>query len=321
MIGGCWALITTCEHRRHNFAFAKVVGGGQSNAMTYELAIGDKTYSSWSVRGWLLFAAFDIPVSVKSARMYSDEFKILTAEFAPSKLVPAARLDGAVVWDSLAMAEELASRHPDIPMWPTDPALRAMARSITAEMHSGFGALRTACTMNLARHYPTFNPSDAVLADCARIELLWDTARAAHSNDGPWLFGEYSIADVFYAPIATRFATYGLPRSDSSETYIHAHLAEPNFRRWRAMGKAQNYIQPGYDQDLPQADWIGPTPLPAIAVDGTDCENDVCPYSGGAVTHVLEIDGRRIGFCKEFCRDKTVADPAAWDGFMKIYQI
>lgn len=287
--------------------------------MSYELAIGDRTYSSWSLRGWLLFAAFDIPVSVKSARMYSDEFKTLTGEFAPAKLVPAARLDGAVVWDSLAMAEELASRHPDIAMWPTDPALRAMARSITAEMHSGFAALRTDCTMNLGRHYPTFKPSVAVLADCTRIELLWDTARAEHNNDGPWLFGEYSIADVFYAPIATRFATYGLPRSDSSEAYIQTHLAEPNFRRWRSMGKAQNYIQPGYDMDLPEGEWIGPAPLAAKAVEGTECENDVCPYSGKTPTHVLEIDGRRFGFCREFCRDKTVADAAAWDDFMKIY--
>jgi glutathione S-transferase len=287
--------------------------------MTYELALGDKTYSSWSLRGWLLFAAFDVPVSVRSARMYSDDFKKLTGEFAPAKLVPAARLDGAVVWDSLAMAEELAQRHPEISYWPSDPALRAMARSITAEMHSGFGALRTDCTMNLARHYPSFAPSDAVLADCARIELLWDTARAAHNNAGPWLFGEYSIADVFYAPIATRFATYGLPRSATSEAYIQAHLAEPNFRRWRSMGKAQNYVQPGYDHDLPEGEWIGPKPLKAIAVEGTDCENDVCPYSGGVITHVLEINGRRFGFCNEFCRDKTVADPEAWDAFMEIY--
>ena len=289
--------------------------------MTYELALGDKTYSSWSLRGWLLFAAFDVPVSVRSARMYSDEFRTLLADFAPAKLVPAARLNGAVVWDSLALAEELAERHTDKGYWPTDPSLRAMARSITAEMHAGFGALRTDCTMNLARHYPTFKPSDAVLADCARIQKLWDTARAAHDNAGPWLFGKYSIADVFYAPVATRFATYGLPRSSTSETYIQAHLAEPNFRRWRAMGKAQNYIQPGYDLDLPEGEWIGPTPMVAVPVDGTDCENDVCPYSGKEITHVLEIDRRRFGFCNAFCRDKTVADPAAWDEFMKIYQI
>jgi glutathione S-transferase len=289
--------------------------------MTYELAIGDRTYSSWSLRGWLLFSAFDLSVSVRSARMYSEEFKALCADFAPSRLVPAARLDGAVVWDTLAIAEELASRHPDLKLWPSDPAARAMARSIVAEMHSGFGALRTDCTMNLGRHYPSFEPSKEVLADCERIELLWDLARSTFGQNGPWLFGEYSIADVFYAPVATRFATYGLPRSKASEAYIQTHLAEPNFRRWRAMGAAQNYIQPGYDMDLPEADWIGPKPLPAVAVDGTDCENDVCPYSGKEVTHVLELDGRRFGFCKEFCRDKTIADAAAWDDFMAIYQI
>jgi len=320
MIGVSWASITNRDPHHHRLNIASGYIARQYTGMSYELAIGDKTYSSWSLRGWLLFHAFDIPVSVRSARMYSDEFTTLLADFKPSKLVPAARLDGAVVWDSLALAEELAQRHPDKGFWPTDPAARAIARSITAEMHSGFYTLRNDCTMNLIRHYPSFEPSDNVLKDVERLEVLWETARASHRNSGPWLFGEYSIADVFYAPIATRLATYGLPRSDASEAYVQAHLTEPNFRRWRAMGIAQNYIQPGYDKDLPEADWIGPKPLPAKAVDGTEAENTACVYSGKPVTHVLEIDGRRIGFCKAFCRDKTVADPEAWDAFMSVYQ-
>lgn len=287
--------------------------------MTYKLAIGDRMYSSWSLRGWLLFAPFDLPVSLRTARMYSDEFHTMLADFAPARLVPAASLDGNVVWDTFAIAEELHALNPTVGMWPTDPAPRAMARSITAEMHSGFGDLRTDCTMNLRRHYPTFAPSDAVLADCKRIELLWETARKTHGANGPWLFGEYSIADVFYAPIATRFATYGLPRGELAEAYIQAHLAEPNFRRWRAMAFAQDYIQAGYDIDLPTGEWIGPKPLAATAVDGLDTENAMCPYSDKPVKFALEIDGRRFGFCNAFCRDKTVADPEAWPQFMEIY--
>ncbi|GLQ34998.1 glutathione S-transferase [Amylibacter marinus] len=289
--------------------------------MTYELAIGDRTYSSWSLRGWLLFAAFDLPVNVRAARMYSDEFKTLLMDFQPSRLVPAARLDGTVVWDTLAIAEELAQRHPDAGLWPSNPRARAMARAMSAEMHSGFADLRTDCTMNLRRHYPSFAPSDAVLANCARITDLWASARSEFGADGPWLFGKYSIADVFYAPAATRFATYDLPTDEIGSAYIDAHLNEPNFRRWRAMGLAENYVQPGYDIDLPEGEWTGPAPLSAQAVDdGSDVENTHCPYSGDPVTHFFKIEGRVFGTCNAFCRDKTVADPAAWDQFMAIYK-
>ena len=287
--------------------------------MTYELAIGDRTYSSWSLRGWLLFAKFDLPVSVRSARMYSQGFKDLLADFAPARLVPAARLDGTVVWDTLAIAEELATRHPDKGFWPADPAARAYARGLSAEMHSGFVQLRTDCTMNLIRHYPDFQPSDAVKADCARIEQLLTHARETYGADGPWLFGEYSVADVFYAPAMTRFATFNLPRGKVLQDYINTHLADPTFRRWRAMGIAQNYVQPGYDLDLPEGEWQGPKALPAKAIDAGPSENATCPYSGKDNTHFMELDGRVFGFCNAFCRDKTVADAEAWDDFMAIY--
>ena len=173
--------------------------------MNYELAIGDKTYSSWSLRGWLLFSKFDIPVKTRSAFMKSDAFYEMLAGFAPARLVPAMKFDGIIVQDTLAMAETLAEQNPDRDMWPSAPAARAMARSIVAEMHAGFGDLRSDCPMNLRRHYPGFEPSDPVLKDCARIEFLWETTRKEFGAAGPWLFGEYSIADAFYAPVATRF--------------------------------------------------------------------------------------------------------------------
>ncbi|GHA50236.1 glutathione S-transferase [Amylibacter ulvae] len=288
--------------------------------MTYELAIGDKTYSSWSLRGWLLFTKFNHDVRIHNARMYTDEFKRLIAQFAPTKLVPAAKLDGAVLWDSLAIAEELNQRHPDANMWPSNPAARAYARSMTAEMHAGFGPLRSDCTMNLRKCYPDFKPSEQVLADVARINELWSHARREFGADGPWLFGQYSIADVFYAPVATRFATYDLPRSETADTYINTHLTDQKFRMWRAMGIAQNYVQPGYDLDLPNVEWPGPKPLVAKAIETGTPENSNCPYSGDPVTHFLEIDGRIFGFCNAFCRDKTIADPEAWTNFIKIYQ-
>jgi glutathione S-transferase len=234
-------------------------------------------------------------------------------------LVPAAKLDGAVVWDTLALGEELATRHPSVNMWPSDPAARGFARSVAAEMHAGFHAVRTDCTMNLRRHYPSFEPSDAVLADAARVDELWTLSREKFGQTGPWLFGEYSLADVFYAPMVTRFATYGFEQSSVAREYINTTLADPAFRRWRAMGLAQNYIQPGYDMDLPEGDWIGPKPLAATGVDTGPSENETCPYSGDPVTHYLSLDGRTFGFCNAFCRDKTVNDAAAWPAFMALF--
>ena len=245
--------------------------------MTYELALGDYIYSSWSLRGWLLFEKFNLPVKTHWARMKSNEFHKMLEDFKPSRLVPAMKFDGIVAQDTLAMAETLAERHPEANMWPTDPAARAMARNLVAEMHSSFVNLRTDCTMNLRRHYPTFAPSDAVLKDTARIEELWSVARETYGANGPWLFGNYTIADAFYAPVTTRFATFNLPRNKISNAYINAHLSDPAFRRWRAMGFAQNYIQPGYDNDLPEGDWTGPQRLLANLVEAGPSENENVP--------------------------------------------
>ncbi len=222
--------------------------------MTDILAIGDRTYSSWSLRGWLLFAAFGLPVEVRAARMYGAEFKALLAEFAPAMRVPAARIGGHTVWDSLAIAETLAERHPQAGHWPADPALRALARSMTAEMHAGFQALRGGCTMNLRHIYRGFVPGAEVLADIARIETLWATARGA-APDGPWLFGTYGAADAFFAPVVTRFVTYDLPASPVARGYIDAHLGHGPLRDWRAAGLAEGFVQPGYDLDLATAAW------------------------------------------------------------------
>ena len=286
--------------------------------MKYELAIADKIYSSWSLRGWLLFSNFQIPVKTRTARMYDPGFHEMLVDFSPARLVPAMKFDGHVVTDSFAMAETLAEQNPDKNMWPPDPAARALARSLVAEMHSGFVDLRTDCTMNLRRHYPDYEPSEKVLADTARIEHLWSLARTQFGSDGPWLFGDYSIADVFYAPVATRFATFNLPRNQTSDAYIQTHLEDPAFRRWRAMGFAQNYIQPGYDMDLPEGEWPGPRPLDASPVDNGPSVNSACPYSGDPVTDFLEFKGRIYGFCNPFCRDKTLADPAAWPDFIAL---
>lgn len=229
--------------------------------MTYLLAIGDRAYSSWSLRAWLAFAKFGLPVHVELGRLYTPDLPALLARFGPARTVPALRItDGDrafEVWDSLAIAETLAERHPEVGFWPAYPAARGLARSLAAEMHAGFAALRSACPMNLRRAYTGFEPSAAVRADLARIETLWHAARAL-ATQGPWLFGDYSIADAFFAPVAARFATYDLPTSLEAEAYVAAHLADPVFLDWRAEGLADPYVQQIYDLALPERPWPGP---------------------------------------------------------------
>ena len=290
--------------------------------MTYDLVIGDRAYSSWSLRGWLLFDAFGIPVKTRSARLYTDELaRVLADGFFPGRTAPTMRTpDCTVVPETIAIAEELASRHPDAGLWPADPKARAVARVLAAEMHAGFIALRNHCPMNLRVSYTTCEPPEAVLADLARLETLWSWARAQTGSQTPWLCGAYCAADAFFAPVATRIASYNLPVAPEALAYVQAHLAHPSFRKWRAMGLVDGADQEFYRRDWPRRAWPGPQPLPARAVDGTESENAACPYSGKPVTHVLELDGRRFGFCNAFCRDKTVADPEAWPAFMAIYK-
>lgn len=288
--------------------------------MTYDLVIGDRAYSSWSLRGWLLFDAFGLPVRTISARLYSDELPTVLRDFPPARTAPTMRTpEGSVVPESIAIAEELATRHPEAGIWPQDPHARATARVLAAEMHAGFAALRSHCPMNLRVSYTGCAPPEEVLADLRRLETLWSWARQTTRSATPWLCGAYSAADAFFAPVASRIATYNLPVGPEAMLYVNAHLAHPSFRRWRAMGMVDGADQEFYRRDHPRRDWPGPVRLPARAVDGTDTVNAACPYCGKPVTHALELYGRRFGFCNAFCRDKTLADAEAWPAFMALY--
>ncbi|APZ51935.1 glutathione S-transferase family protein [Salipiger abyssi] len=287
--------------------------------MEDRLFIGDYTYSSWSLRGWLLLERFGLPFSVRRITFLDGPVAEQLTEIAPARTVPSLVTgEGAVIWDSLALAEELASRHPDAGHWPADPSARAMARSMTAEMHSSFMALREQCPMNLQAAYQGVEPSEGTRVDLARIEALWTRAREAYGSAGPWLFGAYSAADAFYAPVAARIAGYGLPVGALAGAYVAAHLADPAFRRWRAMGIALGEHLPWYDRDHPRTDWPGPAPRMAHALESGTPENETCPYSGTPATHLMEMEGRVFGFCNAFCRDKTVADPTAWPAFAAL---
>lgn len=288
--------------------------------MTYDLILGDYAYSSWSLRGWLLLDRFGLPYRTRLIDFNANaSVAEQLADVAPGRTVPTlVTPEGTIVSDSLAIAEELASRHPEAGLWPNDPRARATARTLTAEMHSGFAALRGDCPMNLRTGYTGVTPSEPVLADLARIETLWTHARATCGSSGPWLCGDYSAADAFFAPVAARIAGYGLPVSESAAAYVAAHLADPAFRRWRAMGLVRGATLTRYAKPHATTTWPGPVVRPARALDTGTPENAACPYSGNPVTHLMEYEGRTFGFCNGFCRDKTAADPEAWPAFTAL---
>ncbi len=286
--------------------------------MNGTLIIGDRAYSSWSLRGWLAFERFGLPVETRLVSFADASVPHHLRDHPPARTVPLwLAPDGAQVADSLAIAEELASRQPGARHWPADPRARATARSLAFRMHDGFGALRTDCPMNLRVAYAGVELSDDVRADLDLLAELWSHARAICGPDGPWLCGDYSIADACFAPVAARIATYGLPMPPEAMDYVAAHLADPAFRRWRAMALAGGPDLPWYARGHARRDWPGPKVVLAADADGPSV-NGACPCSGKPVTDFLAIDGTTFGFCNAFCRDKTQADPAAWPAFAAL---
>ncbi|WP_417249574.1 glutathione S-transferase [Celeribacter sp.] len=225
--------------------------------MSYKLFIGDKAFSSWSLRGWLLFEKFNIEVDVKMVGLYDGTMAQDLASFAPARLVPTVVTpEGWVVGESSAIAETLAERHPEAGIWPADPEARTYARWLVGEMHAGFSALRSECPMQLLHVYEGFEVSEALKSDLTRLEELLTVAFSKYSSGGPWLFGDYSAADAFYAPVATRIAGYDLPVSERIAAYVRSHLEDDAFRAWRSDGLKVSYDPVPYALDLPTKSWL-----------------------------------------------------------------
>ncbi len=213
-----------------------------------KLIIGNRTYSSWSLRGWLACKLSGLPFDTEVVPMDTPEWESGAAKgLLPAGKVPVLWDGDIAVWDSLAITDWLADQVTDEAarerFWPADRAARALARSMSAEMHSGFQALRSTCGMNLQRDYPDYNASPEVLADVARIDALWTEARTrfGSARAEPFLFGAFRAADVMYAPVATRCKTFGLPLSDTSADYVAAVLAHPWLVEWTAAARAETY--------------------------------------------------------------------------------
>jgi glutathione S-transferase len=203
------------------------------SASAYTLVIGTKNWSSWSLRPWFLMRATGIAFTEIEIPLRQPDTAERIARHSPSGKVPLLKLaDGYAVWDSLAIAELLAERHPEHALWPAAPRARAEARAVSAEMHSGFQALRNEMPMDCLAHTPVAEPSEAVQRDIARIRSIWSGARAAYGADGPFLFGRLSIADAMYAPVVSRFRTYGVALATEEQRYAETIWATPAMTRW-----------------------------------------------------------------------------------------
>ena len=211
--------------------------------MTLKLVIGNKNYSSWSMRPWLALRANNIAFEEIFIPLYTgDADKQRILDVNPSGKVPAL-IDGDVtIWDSLAIIEYAAERFPEARLWPADRASRAHARSISAEMHSGFMALRNECGMNLHRPIGAIPLSAEAKANIARIEQIWIECRERYGKLGPFLFGEFGGADAMFAPVVHRFRTYAIDVAPPARAYMDTMMSAPAFQEWTRAGLAETLV-------------------------------------------------------------------------------
>jgi len=201
-----------------------------------ELIIGTRAWSSWSLRPWLALKAAGAPFQETLVELRTPDSKASFLKHSPAGKVPVLKVDGFAVWDSLAICEYVAEAFPAAKLWPADPLARARARSVSAEMHSGFTPLRQAMSMDVRARHPTPAMTPELAADIKRIQEMWNECRRdfGAKAGGPYLFGAFTIADAMYAPVATRFVTYGVALDAVSQAYVDAILAMPAMKEWIA---------------------------------------------------------------------------------------
>jgi len=208
----------------------------------YTILIGSRNFSSWSLRGWLAAKLSGAPFETKLFKFHTPE-RAQIAAASPSGLVPALTVTRSgqapfTVWDSLAIGEFLAEAHPGAHLWPVDKFARARARSVTAEMHSGFAELRRSCPMDILARAHNHPLNDETKRNVERIQLLWRECRREYGSGGDFLFGSFSLADCFYAPVVTRFVTYGVTLDATARAYVDAVTSWPAMKEW-TQGAAQ----------------------------------------------------------------------------------
>lgn len=214
----------------------------------YTLVIGNKNYSSWSLRPWLLLTQFKVDFEEIRIPLHTDEFKEKIHQYSPSGLVPLLCADDLKIWDSLAVCEYIAEQHPDLHCWPQKASARAIARSVSSEMHSGFSQIRSCLPMN-CREMMTIDPISAELKkEIERVCEIWASCRQHYANDGDFLFGAFSIADAMYAPVVIRFNNYGIKVGTTEKTYMQSMLSLPSLKSWLSSASAEKEIINVYEQ-------------------------------------------------------------------------
>ena len=210
--------------------------------MALTLVIGNKNYSSWSFRPWIAMKAAGIPFDEVVISLDAADFKERVLKVSGTGKVPVL-IDGNVrVWESLAILEYLAEKFPDAKLWPEDPAARAHARAISSEMHAGFLPLRKACPMNVWHPPKEYPQADDVMDNVRRIDAMWADSRKRFGAGGPFLFGAFGAADAMYAPVVSRFETYGIQVGAESRTYMDSMMALPAWQEWCAAALKEAWV-------------------------------------------------------------------------------
>jgi len=219
--------------------------------MPLHLIIGNKNYSSWSMRPWFAMKVAGIPFEEEVISLNAPDFKERLLKVSGTGKVPTL-IDGDVrVWESLSILEYLAEKFPAAGLWPSGPKARAHARTISSEMHAGFIPLRRACPMNIWRPVKRMPPSDDVAANVRRIDVMWTECRKEFGSDGPFLFGRFSAADAMYAPVVSRFHTYDLDLGDVSRAYVAAIMGLPAWSEWEAAAMKESWVLAEDEPDWP----------------------------------------------------------------------
>jgi glutathione S-transferase len=217
-----------------------------------KLIVGNKNYSSWSMRPWIGLKAAGIPFDEEVISLYVPGSKEKILEHSPAGKVPVL-IDGAThVWESLAILEYAAEKFPAAGLWPADAAARAHARAISTEMHAGFAALREECGMNMWRPPACKDLSADAKANIARIQALWTDARSRYGAGGPFLFGRFSAADAMYAPVVQRFETYAIDATSPVKAYMQAMMALPAWQEWRRAALQETWVIPAFEENYPE---------------------------------------------------------------------
>ena len=221
----------------------------------YKLVIANRNYSSWSLRAWLFLTESNVPFEEVRIAMFTDTWAAEIAKFSPTGRVPVLLDDDVIVWDTTAIIEYVRNKHSDTVEWPELARTRAHAQSISAEMHSGFLAIRDELPQNIrARHKLELNRlSDSCRKQIARIDEIWTDCRKRHGESGEWLFGEFSIADIIFTPVALRFVTYSIPVSDKAREFVDAVRNSESVRLWIKAAHAEPESISFIDELVPAA--------------------------------------------------------------------